>query len=340
MRNNVSGVDPVSPSDFREFAFKGDVGKAERLFRAAVSAFCSLTRPSRRDAVQLDDLTLPLFDMVSRDTRRYVAAALSECAIAPVELVRRLSAEPVEVCAPLLVRSRVLGDVDLVALISKHGLPHARAIARRPDLNVAILHLVRAMEGTVSVHSVSPSEDAATMSDSNPASSPSPMRGDDIRHRLRAMMRAGFGDDDATTIRSVAAPACFAKLRDTALTGNSTFFQTALADALGLNFRTARSITETTSYSALLAALRALELAEEQAFLIASAVFPRQFPHPEAIRLFLDRYRALPHDAAMERVRGWKVDMVSAWIDENAHPARAGNSDRAESRDAASRLRA
>ena len=77
-----------------------------------------------------------------------------------------------------------------------------------------------------------------------------------------------------------------------------------------------------------------------QAFLIASAAFPSQFPHPEAIRLFLDRYRALPHDAAMERVRGWKVDMVSAWIDENAHPARAGNSDRADSRDGTSRLRA
>ena len=44
-----------------------------------LSAFCSLTRPSRKNAAQLDDLTLPLYDQVNADSLRYVAAALSEC---------------------------------------------------------------------------------------------------------------------------------------------------------------------------------------------------------------------------------------------------------------------
>ena len=44
---------------------RADHGKAERLFRAAVTAFCSLTRPSRREIAQLEDLTLPLYDSVS-----------------------------------------------------------------------------------------------------------------------------------------------------------------------------------------------------------------------------------------------------------------------------------
>ena len=111
------------------------------------------------------------------------------------------------------------------------------------------------------------------------------------------------------------------------MTGNVGFFQTALADALTLNVQTARIITETSSHSPLMVALRALELSEEQAFLVACAAFPRHFPNPEAIRLFLDRYRAMSHDMALERVRGWQVEMVATWISENVQTPRAGNSD-------------
>lgn len=324
----------MSSANFRDIAVRGDVSKAERLFRAAVSAFCSLTRPSRRDATQLDDLTLPLFDMVSLDSRRYVAAALSECEIVPMELVRRLCDEPVSVCAPLLVRSRALGDTDLIALIGKHGVSHARAIARRPILNMAISHLAKALEGAVSAQPdtspavQSPSPPQAPVEATAMGTGRDRQPAEEIRHRLRMMMRPEFDGYEGATVRPVAGPACFAKLRDTAMTGNLTFFQTALADALKLNFRTARTITETSSHSPLMVALRALELSEEQAFLIACAVLPRQFAHPEAIRLFLDRYRALAHDMALERVRGWKVEMVATWINENVHAPRAGNSDR------------
>jgi len=135
----------VSSSDFRQIAIRTESGKAERLFRAAVSAFCSLTRPSRREIAQLEDLTLPLFDSVSVESRRYVAAALSECEYAPTALVRRLCEEPVDVCAPLIVRSRVLSDIDLIALIGRHGIAHARVIGRRPDLNPTIAELVKAL---------------------------------------------------------------------------------------------------------------------------------------------------------------------------------------------------
>ncbi len=93
----------MSSSDFRQIAVRADHGKSERLFRAAVTAFCSLTRPSRREIAQLEDLTLPLYDSVSIEARRFVAAALSECANPPAALVRRLADEPVEIAAPLLL---------------------------------------------------------------------------------------------------------------------------------------------------------------------------------------------------------------------------------------------
>ncbi|WP_204279817.1 hypothetical protein, partial [Serratia marcescens] len=64
----------MSSSDFRHIAVRMETGKAERLFRAAISAFCSLPRPSRREIAQLEDLALPLFDDTPNEALRFGAA--------------------------------------------------------------------------------------------------------------------------------------------------------------------------------------------------------------------------------------------------------------------------
>lgn len=308
----------MSATDFRDIVVRGDAGKAERLFRAAVSAFCSLTRPSRREIAQLDDLTLPLLDLVSVEARRYVAAALSECMTAPAGLIGRLADDRVDIAAPLLVRSPLLGDVALIRLIGTHGLAHARAIARRSGLNPTIGHLIRALEASAAAANAARSDDVPTGAEALPAVAiAEPSRStEEARQRLRAMMRTEMQprqDADPS-----ADPAIFGKLRDTALTGNDMFFQTALAEALGMNLPATRAITRSPSYASLLAALRALDLGEEQAFLIAAALFPGQFPHPETIRMFLERYRSLDRGVAVERIRGWKLEMVAAWVQRNS----------------------
>ncbi|MEO5759053.1 MAG: hypothetical protein ABIQ51_19555 [Mesorhizobium sp.] len=335
----------MSSSDFRQIGIRAESGKAERLFRAAVSAFCSLTRPSRREIGQLEDLTLPLFDDVSVESRRYVAAALSECAYAPAALVRRLCEESVDIAAPLLIRSRAVSDIDLIALIGRHGLPHARAIARRPGLNPTIADLIKALERPTLVR-VRPPEAVVTVAPEHqqidikadlpaPATEQAPgLASENARRRLRSMMRTG-DQEPGTSINSFAGSGAYVKLRETALTGNAAFFQTALADALEIDFSTARSLTANQNYAALLAALRALDLSEDRAFLITVAVYPAQFPHPEAIRIFLDRYRLLHRDAALDKVRNWKVEAVSRAIREavplpapaNADTPKASNSD-------------
>ncbi|MDX8481159.1 hypothetical protein RFN28_22240 [Mesorhizobium sp. VK24D] len=312
----------MSSSDFRQIAIRTEAGKAERLFRAAVSAFCSLTRPSRREIAQLEDLTLPLFDEVSVESRRYVAAALSECEYAPAALVRRLAEEPVEIAAPLLIRSNALSDIDLIALIGRHGLPHARAIARRKEINPTIAHLIRALEKPTLVKT-RPPETVTKLAPVKPAPAvalederPVPGEAEETaRRRLRSMMRpAGEG----VAVNLFLGQPTYVKLRETALTGSAAFFQTALADALDIDFATARSVTEQASCTALLAALKALDLSEDRAFLIAVAVYPGEFPHPQAIRLFLDRYRLLHREAALDKVRTWKAETLSRAIRGNA----------------------
>lgn len=289
-----------------------------------MSAFCSLTRPSRREIGQLEDLTLPLFDNVSVESRRYVAAALSECEYAPAALVRRLCEEPVDIAAPLLIRSRAVSDIDLIALIGRHGLPHARAIARRKDLNPTIADLIRVLERPTLVrvrdpdatNQIAPVIPEAASGNATSKQSPG-IAAENARRRLRSMMRIG---DEAAAPKSgpFTGTDTYMKLRETALTGNAAFFQTALADALDIDFSTARSITANQNYASLLAALRSLDLSEDRAFLITVAVYPSQFPHPQAIRAFLDRYRLLHLDAAVDKVRLWKAETLSRVVREAA----------------------
>ncbi|WP_144860590.1 hypothetical protein [Mesorhizobium sp. J18] len=277
----------MSSSVFRQIAQGGEGGKAERLFRAAVSAFCSLPRPSRSEIVQLDDLTLPLLDCVPADARRFAAAALSECESVPPGLLRRLANEPVEISEPLLVRSRALRDIDLIALIGRHGLPHARAIARRPGLNPAIADLVRALIA----HADKPKQDEA-------AGRRKGMAEEAVRERLREMMRATDGDEKAASADQNAGEPSYDELRRAALSGDASRLRTVLAKALGLDHEQARRLLTASSYLDLMTGLRAIGLETEQAFLLTAAAFPAYFGHSQAVRLFVERFERMEPGAA------------------------------------------
>jgi len=310
----------VSTSDFRQIAIRNELGKGERLFRAAVTAFCSLTRPSRREIAQLEDLTLPLFDSVSDDSLRYVAAALSENSFAPPALVRRLCEEPADIAAPLLMRSAALSDVDLIALIGRHGQAHARAVALRSHLSPVIAGLVRALETAKPDEPSVPASQSAVVTSGKPdpmlefdlpplvSGQPGSDAVEAVRERLRAMMRP----EPALGVTAVQSPLFdpYPKLRETALTGHLPFFQTALADATGVDFGVVRKITEGSSYASLAIALRAIELSEERAFVLVAAIFPESFRHSDAIRLFLERYRLIHPAAASDRLRDWKAEAI------------------------------
>ncbi|MEP9371004.1 hypothetical protein [Mesorhizobium sp. KR1-2] len=260
---------------------------------------------------------MPLFDAVSVEARRFAAAALSECEYAPRALVQRLCNDRVDIAAPLLIRSRLVKDVDLIALIGRHGLPHARAIARRPNLNPAIADLIRALDNSGPVRLSGDSQgknEKATQPDfakdtesreHNPGT-----LAEDARQRLRSMMLPSREEElPAGNLSGSVSP--YAKLRDTALMGNSALFQTVLADAAGIDFRAAKSMAEIPGNSILMAALRSFELSEERAFLICAALFPGSFADPTRIRRFLEAYRALAPDAARERVKAWERDIAS-----------------------------
>jgi uncharacterized protein (DUF2336 family) len=333
----------VSSFDFRQIAERGDRSKNERLFRAAITAFCSLTRPSRNEIAKLEDLTLPLYDGVSIESLRFVAAALSEVEYAPIALIRRLAGESVDISAPLLLRSRALGDVDLIGLIGRHGLAHARVIGKRANLNSTIADLVRALNRSelrmvrnepiekeqpmkpalaAAIAEVVPVASAVEKQPRSVQAEPG-SAAEAVREKLRAMMTPATSETPdwvAAEFSRGPRPGVYERLKGTALTGVRELFQTALADALAVDFRQARAITQRSAFGDLLAALKFLELPEEHAFVIAAALHPGEFGHAEAIRLFMRRYHLIHRDQAADRVRGWKEATLAAALKPEPQP--------------------
>lgn len=288
----------MSAVDFRHIAFDRGPRNCERVFRAAISAYCTLERPTRHETAQLDDLALGLFDAVSVEARRFAAAALSECETAPPGLVRRLVEEPLEIAAPLLVRSRVLSDVDLIALIGHCGIDHAKVIARREDLNPVIAALIRALVaraetvGEEAPAGETPRQESAALAE--------------VRSRLLDLMKRREPDEPPRFSWPLSAGNLYPALRDAALSGNASRLAAMLGESLGLSPKRAESLVIDSGLSDLLVALRALDLAPEQAFLVAAAVAPSHFMHAADARLFLARYDALTHEAACHRIETWQ----------------------------------
>lgn len=309
---------------------RSEEGKAERLFRAAVAAYCALPRPTRHDAVQLDALALPLYESVPVESRRYVAAALSECRRGPVALVRRLADEPIEISAPLLMKSTALGDIDLVALIARHGLAHARAIRARATLNPAIERLVDAIVAAAppdaEAADVAPVAETPTETiflEEEIAMSPTPEpvshrpgnAAEETRSRLRGMMAVG-GEAPAPVERPERPLPrdLYERLRETAFTGTPALFQTALADAADISFAQAIPLVLPTRRRQLMLVLRGLDLSVEQAFMVVSAIDPSAFHHSESVRIFHDTFSMLHGEAGRDEIRRLRVESVAAMV--------------------------
>jgi uncharacterized protein (DUF2336 family) len=303
----------LSSSDFRQIARKGVADKAERLFRASISAYCCLSYPTRAEAQQLEDLALPLYNAVSSETLRYVAAALSECVLPPPALIARLCEEAPEISAPLLIRTSSLSDVDLIALIARKGVGHARVIARRARLHPTIAALAATLERKARAQSpdIAAHEKAPLFVKPVDAMLEGSRRSlEDTRSALREMMTAP-AKPEPTPLEA------YQRLRNAALAGSKPILHAALAEVLRVDEPSARALVQSSNRSAFVSALRSLDLPDERAFLLMACAFPNSFPHPLSIRLFMERYGATDVESAREQLRSLRADVLASTFHEH-----------------------
>lgn len=280
---------------------RADGSKADDLLVAAIAAFASITRPGRQETHQLEDLTFPLLERATIRGKRQAAHALAHIEDAPRRLVLSLANEPVEISAPILLRSPVLRSEDLVDIIGKNGLVHARAIARRQSddpllksvlrsfTDPAIDRLLALQENLAGLETDRPNASADLSNDENPKD-------------------ASFQGTSFFGTSALSGPE---HLIDTALLIDDQIFRTALADSLDVSFERSDSIIGQWPESHLPIALRALGLSASECFMTMSAVLGPVAADRHSLREFIQIYRSIDREKAMMLVRRWKADDMS-----------------------------
>lgn len=88
------------------------------------------------------DVLMSLVRQAEIDLKRAVAERLSAMEEVPLRLVVHLANDEIEVADPVLRRSRVLNDTDLVYIVKSHTEKHWQAIATRANLSDGLIDIL------------------------------------------------------------------------------------------------------------------------------------------------------------------------------------------------------
>jgi len=92
----------------------------------------------------LKDVFMGLIGRVERDIRRQLAEKLAGATWAPHELIVYLARDDVEIARPIIARSPLLEDHDLIRLLVEASLEHHIEVARRPGLSASVVDAILA----------------------------------------------------------------------------------------------------------------------------------------------------------------------------------------------------
>lgn len=88
------------------------------------------------------DVLEQLNDEMEQAVRAELAQRLSCATRAPHGLLRKLASDHINVAEPILVKSRVLSESDLLHVVSTKGQDHLRAVSRREEVSEAVADVI------------------------------------------------------------------------------------------------------------------------------------------------------------------------------------------------------
>lgn len=97
---------------------------------------------SNREQELLSDVLIGLMRQAEIDLRAALAERLSVLDDAPLRLVLNLANDDIEVARPVLERSTVLSDLDLIYIVKARGAAHWQAVAARENLSAQLVDVL------------------------------------------------------------------------------------------------------------------------------------------------------------------------------------------------------
>ena len=112
------------------------------LLRELTESFFGAATRSPSEMALYDEVLSGLAREMEAGVRAELAQRFADAADAPVGLVRRLAADEAEVALPVLTRSPVLSETDLLSVARSQGQDHLRAVSGRADVTEALSDLI------------------------------------------------------------------------------------------------------------------------------------------------------------------------------------------------------
>lgn len=111
----------------------------------------------------LDSIFMTLVVEAERDIRQRLSERLADAPWAPSALINILALDEIEIARPIIARSPVLQDHDLIRLLVQATLEHQIEVARRPRLSASVVEAIMA-RGEPAVLTAMASNDTAEIS--------------------------------------------------------------------------------------------------------------------------------------------------------------------------------
>lgn len=90
----------------------------------------------------ITDVLMGILRQAEVELRRAVAERLSVMNDIPLRMVLSLANDEIEVADPVLRRSSVLSDMDLIYIVKAQGVEHGRSVATRPNLSEPLIEIL------------------------------------------------------------------------------------------------------------------------------------------------------------------------------------------------------
>lgn len=281
-----------------------------RILVDATREFSRLTRPSAEEIAHYKELFYELAGHVPASDRRLVSAILARLVFTPRPIAIYLAQDEIEIAAPFLLFSPVLGERDLEAIGTKMGMRYRDIIARRnstgsngapeatrnpasDDDNVIETGRSTFLLHRDSLEPYSREPETSDFISTHPDDQKKPLTGEEIVALASAGGKLGrrthsvqdvqgnHGENAANRVRSVSNPGCAGvsitetrKLLHFARTGDADAFALLVEEACGLDRASVRRLFRAKGGVEILYLIRALGIPRPHDLQIMLLVHP------------------------------------------------------------------
>ncbi|MEP1206711.1 MAG: hypothetical protein ABJM29_07610 [Rhizobiaceae bacterium] len=111
----------------------------------ATNRFCDFDTHNRLSLDQFSEAFNLLIGQVSSATRQIVSRRLGHYPFTPRSAALYLALEPINVALPVLAHCQTLGQLDLLRIMDRTDIEHARAIATRLDIGPSLIRQLKSL---------------------------------------------------------------------------------------------------------------------------------------------------------------------------------------------------